>query len=479
MAHQLIENGGFAGFGGWNNGVGGGLAYTNHNGAEGKSLVNAITEQVYKICQSFQVNETTIAANITVAAAWQATNDTVDGYNQFIVQIVKPGGSTATLTNQTKTGVSGSGNLLSNYDIMSVINTQGTYTLWLTLRTGSARHSDSVSLGNDYTNWTKSGWWNAGSSELWGWSHTGSSTIYAGTATRSFTVGGPVASATLTVSAYGVKQGPECMAHLKVELIKPNGSSVILYNAEDGAGSYHNVLNNLNIAPHMTAAGTYKLKLTGTCQAYFSVPKLAWQESSVRFGSVNLSASWYVYGQSTGNYTSAGITWSCKKWKTVKENFGFGEMPKELGITKTEKLGFVESYSTKVAKFFFSTVLEYLGLKEFAQKLVKKYVMEKLGYKESYQAVRLRGNEIIAEKLGFVESLTWRRVKTCLDFLGFRENWFAEVTHGNITKHYSPKTETWQPVVPPTTAWLPTTPPTTAYTSVSQPETDWDENEKV
>ena len=138
---EKILNGDFSsGFDNWDNGVGGGNAFTLDSGkAKGSSDDDSVSELIYKIRQQFEANDEAIVAKISAWGQWEALTGDVDGYNKFIMELKKPDTSMVELLNVTKTGLTGSGLFLDEVDIKSNFDQYGNYELWLTLKTKSKR----------------------------------------------------------------------------------------------------------------------------------------------------------------------------------------------------------------------------------------------------------------------------------------------------------------------------------------------------
>ena len=135
-----ILNGDFSsGFDSWDNGVGGGLAFTLDSAKAKVLSFPGSTEKDFIMRQIFSINEEVVSAAITVWGQWEAYSGAyANGYNQFIVDLIKPDTSSVSLLDTTKTAVSSSGNLLNAVDIKANLDQYGNYELWLEIKTKSA-----------------------------------------------------------------------------------------------------------------------------------------------------------------------------------------------------------------------------------------------------------------------------------------------------------------------------------------------------
>lgn len=132
---NFIINGDFSdGFSAWNNGVGGGSAYALDSGkARGSSWGS--DERYYKMSQPFSLNDEPISGKATVWCKWQSYDASGNGYNRFIVNLVKPDLTSVNLLDTTKTAITGEGYLLNDYNILAHLDQYGNYALQLFLKT--------------------------------------------------------------------------------------------------------------------------------------------------------------------------------------------------------------------------------------------------------------------------------------------------------------------------------------------------------
>jgi len=155
-----ILNGDFSsGLDSWHNGVGEDPFVLDAEKIKGSSYSASVLLKTYKIAQSFYSNEEVIAGKITVWCKWLAyAGDVSDGYNQFVVELVKPDTTSVTLLNSTKTANSGSSNLLDAVDITAHLAQYGIYWIYLTLKTMSGK-SDNPDSPPPYSYGVSYGWY--------------------------------------------------------------------------------------------------------------------------------------------------------------------------------------------------------------------------------------------------------------------------------------------------------------------------------
>jgi hypothetical protein len=132
MATELILNGNFSDdFDYWTNDGEGFIPFIEDAGmAMAESSEEGISEYSYRIHQEFTISHLTISGKITVWAKWDCGAGSPQGYAQFIVKLTKPDYTVHTLYDQTKYG-QGQGNILNEMDILSYLNQQGNYRLYL------------------------------------------------------------------------------------------------------------------------------------------------------------------------------------------------------------------------------------------------------------------------------------------------------------------------------------------------------------
>lgn len=459
-----IQNGDFsAGFNYWYNGAGGGLAYTLDSGkAKASSLAGSTSPQLYKMYQPFDKNYYGISARIWVWAQWQAASGNVsDGYNQFIVQLVKPSGSTVDLVNTTKTGVSSSGYILNNADILTHMSEYGTYKLWLLCRSVAAKdhYTGSDSVSEPYGTWTD------GSS----WAFTkydSNNKIYVyrepdgparwGSISKTFSVDYvPPDSATVTIEAKGVDYHPanDGITTARVRLYKPDDSYVTLYDAELTGNTWTNILNNADISSHITQTGTYKLVLyayvdgDGAGDSY---------RQEVHFANVdlNVSWSWDEYTQSFGWFDNITLDLKIRRGKMIKEDVGCTDDPdKKTMIDAAEGINLGESFSSQVYRP--KSVKEDIALSDILSMKALSEIKEDVGLVESYNIVRgVQRTE--KEDIGLDEILSYFRIytRTIKADIGMKESLTGERTSGNvITKIPIVEFPVWEDVAQPGTLW--------------------------
>lgn len=459
-----IQNGDFsAGFNYWYNGAGGGLAYILDSGkAKASSASGSTSPQLYKMYQSFSKNYYGISARIWVWAQWQAASGNVsDGYNQFIVQLVKPSAAVVDLVNTTKTGVSGFGYILNNADILTHMSEYGTYKLWLLCRSVTAKDhftgSDSVS--EPYGTWTDPPVWiftkYDSNNKIYVYRTPGGAARPA-SISKTFAVDHvPPDSATLTVQAKGADWHPSNagITQARVRLQKPNSSWVTLYDAELTGGTWTNILNNTDISSHITQTGTYTLELYGYVDGDGAGDSY---RQEVHFANVdlNVSWSWDEYTQSFGWYDNITLDLKIKRGMMIKEDLGCTDDPdKKALIDAAEGINLGESYSSQVYRPH--SEKEDLALKDLEEMKVLKTVAENIGLAESYASVRGTTHQE-KEDIGLDEILSYFRIysRTFKADIGMTESLTGERTSGNvITKIPIVEFPVWEDVSQPGTLW--------------------------
>jgi len=155
-----------------------------------------------------------------------------------------------------------------------------------------------------------------------------------------------------------------------VKLRKPDATFVTLVDTtKDAVSGSGNILDESNIAAHMTQYGSYRLYL-------YLYTRSAW-----------LSIEPDVYEQSFGWYDNISLDIAVKKYKTVHERMGSSEessieesSPHYNHQSASEIVGLSESYLRKISKY----TDEMIGLAESYFKKTSKYTAEMVGLGESY-----------------------------------------------------------------------------------------------
>jgi len=234
-----------------------------------------------------------------------------------------------------------------------------------------------------------------------------------------------VVSAKITVWAKweavpGIKTGRNVFV---VKLRKPDATFVTLVdttkNAVSGSG---NILNESNIAAHMTQYGSYRLYL-------YLYTRSAW-----------LSIEPDVYEQSFGWYDNISLDVAVKKYKTVHEIMG-----------SSEESSFYSNRQT-------ASESESVGLSESYLKKTSKYTAEMVGLAESYSTeviTPVRSYETASGIVGLIESYSMRRKLIRNEIAGLAESIQAKRTRdGVVTTYIFGELTQWDEISQAVTPWI-------------------------
>jgi len=157
---NVILNGDFSsGFDEWDNGVGGDDYVLDAAQAKGSSSSTGTLLYIYQMLQDFILTGAVDTGAITVWCKWIAYYGGIsNGSNRFIVKLQKPDANYVTLLDNTKTGISGNGNLLDGVDITAHLDQLGTYWLYVRLET-QAGMSDNPDPPPLYSYGQSHGWY--------------------------------------------------------------------------------------------------------------------------------------------------------------------------------------------------------------------------------------------------------------------------------------------------------------------------------
>jgi len=474
---EKILNGDFSsGFDNWDNGVGGGQAFTLDSGkAKGSGHEDSIFEKIYKIRQQFEANDEAIIAKISAWGQWEGVTGDYDGYNWFIIELKKPDTSMVELLNVKKTGISGSGMLLDEVDIKSNFDQYGNYELWLTLKTRSKRDNEQTSLSEPYADWTNGGDLFSlydDNNKIKEVSDEFSETQYIATMTKQFTINEPAFYAPLTVQAKGYKEDPLAIATANVRIRKVGEAWQDLYNGQLTGDNWQNIINDQDVSSYISSSGTYELQL----RAFVQSTEISGQyyTGEIHFGNVDFTAKWYEYSQSHGWYDNIFLPMSVKKYKAVTETIGAsGKLQGVTSITESEIIQMAESIKKfpKIKRFLESVgiaetyeafagkkaeVKEILAVLEAYLKKAKIFKSESVAIAESYeilasfnveikeilQLVESYSKKVIISKteaIGISEAIlaVKQKIKNVREAIKINEFIAAKRTHGNLETSYT------------------------------------------
>jgi hypothetical protein len=414
--------------------------------------------KTFTIWQEVNVADTVIAAKVTAWRKYESVaKNYVDGVVKSILSLQKPDTSWVELADETRTGETGEGNILDQYDALSHFSQQGNYKLRLETEDRSAceRTNHSESIQNPYGSWSNDGF-TISDPNCYVMSLGNSQQEVCGQIKKSFEMVGSAHVATLTLDARGLVA--TCAypghVHFKVTLCKVGGGSWTLYDDYLSDGNWTTILNGLDIKSYLQSAGTYELILEAWVSSGWDGDMMFFT-SEAWYGSCNLNAQWYSYDYTTsrGSWDDISLDITIKKFKTVIESIGMEEGgTKKISIGKKEDLFLAESYQTLKIKL--KTVSEDFYLAESFSKKICKVVKEELFLKEFYQGGI---GKTVSEELFLAEAYSTRKIIRGLqsECIFLAEKLTAKKTAGNIVTTYDITNLTeWQTVPPVTTAWI-------------------------
>jgi len=459
MAEKILNGSFGSGFTYWTNPTGGGQAYTLDAGkAKAISSASSAAGIMHAMKQQFNNMEYVVGAHVWVWAQWSVpSGDVSNGSCNFRIELADPNNDWHLLKNETKTPGSGSGFLLSNFDITEYFDVYGNLQLNLECTPASAKQDNSTSISNPYTSWEKYGTYMLyeSNNKVKAVSSSSDGNTYSLLFIKSFTVDKATYDARISASVKGIKSSnPGAKAHGKIYLEKPDHNEVTLWEGDYSDGAWHQALNNADIKSYVQQTGTYKLKLHAEVASGWKEDPGIWIPSEFHFDDVSLTAKWYTYERASGWYDNISLIVLCKYYKVVKEDLGAGESKQSKALlNEKEDVGLGESYAS--VKFKPGAASEPLGLQEVLSKKVFLVAKEDLGLNESYYAP----NEVegAKEDLGLTESyFTNRQVpKSASESLGLSERLWARIVRGNLVIDYDLTTETnWTSLPWTTTPWI-------------------------
>lgn len=278
--------------------------------ARATSYADSATEKIHTLDQTFSVSGAVSQALITAWRRYEApTGTSVSGYVRSIVELHKPDLTYETLVDETKTGLTGEGNLLSSSNITSKFTQQGDYTLRLQTKVASARDESQAGVSNPYDTWTNDGF-TLSSPNCYKISGQ-NITEYTATIYKTFTIANSIFDGKLTVNAKGIVTSGAFTGYARfvVRLLKPGtAGEVTLYDDYLSDGNWTAILNNLDITAHLSTDGTYRLTLLAYVKSsrdpdspYDYYPSEAW------YGTLSLVAKWYEYSVSNGYWDNISL----------------------------------------------------------------------------------------------------------------------------------------------------------------------------
>jgi hypothetical protein len=426
----------------------------------GDSPAGSTDYKTFTIWQEINVVDTVIAAKVT---AWRKYESVAKNYVNGVVKskvlLQKPDTSWVELANETKTGETGWGNILDQYDVLAHFSQAGNYKLRLETEVRSAceRTNEQDKIENPYGSWSNGGFtlddpncyiqsygdsqiekyaWIEKTIEVYGTPHTATLTL----------------DAKGSVNLYCPYQG---YARFKVTLSKAYGGSWTLYDGYLSDGNWATILNNLDIKSYMSSAGTYTLTLEAWVKSGWD-GDVTYYPSEAWFGNCELDVQWYSYDyyQSRGSWDDISLDITIKKYKTVVESIGTSEGTpgKKISIPKKEDIFLAESYQTLKVKL--KSVSEEAYLQESFFKKIYKFVTEEIGLQEFYQhglGFAVSEDCFLAEVYSWIKKI----LKTQTESVYLAEKLTAKKTAGNIITTYDITDLTdWQDIAPAVTAWI-------------------------
>lgn len=465
MSEQLTNGNFSSGLAGWTNGIEGARAFVAESGmARAISDDDDAYEKYHRMTQGFGRYDEVISGNVDVDYQWDCgVGNTSSGAARFIVGLKKPDSSIVELANVLKSG-SGSGALLTNKDIKSYLNQNGTYYLRLEARVKSAKQVDSESDDCDtpYGSWTNYWMTLYGSNyKCFRSSPVSDLSDYEGYVTKSFYSSANPDTANVSVYAKGIAettviQPGDCK--IQVILIRPGLSDVYLFNQSMSDNTWWEVVNNMDISGYLTVSGTYYLRLktiVRTAKDYLNNTYI----SEGHFGAcdLNVSKTTTTYPTTKAYFDNASVDKVVKKTQVLTEQIGtIGVDSRESSIVKSETAILSESHSYihEVAKVF-ESFLENMQLSESVAKKITLNILEYFVLAETpyYGAMKVFSDTDIAV---FDEIFDYfvRKFTTQSDEVSFGE-WIGLVRQrGNVRITYTPIVETaYGEVIGPETNW--------------------------
>jgi hypothetical protein len=457
---QVILNGDFsAGFDYWYN-----WNYVLDAGRiKRSSNAGDANENIGTVEQTFAVNDQVIDAKITAWRRYESVSGGVsNGYVRSRAILIKPDLTSEDLCDETKTALTGEGNILNNVDITSKFTQQGNYKLRLKTYVASAKNESQTSISNTYTTWINNGF-TVGTYECFRLSNSDNDTEVYSYIYKEFTVDAACHYGLLSVNAKGIVQAAEYLGYARftVKLGKVGETPTTLYDGYLDDSAWHTILNNLDIHSYLSSSGTYRLTLEARVKSSKDSnpdppPDWLYLVNEARYGTLSLVAKWYTYSVSNGFWDNISLDIKIKKFKTVFESLEASDVPqKKISVSNTkEDLEMAESYSTR--SFIGKVVSEILELKEWFSNKVFKTIKEDLEATEAWYSIGHYQKDV-KEDIDFGEnySMILKKPKQVKEDFELIESYSAKKTAGNIETTYlfGEPTE-WQPISPTATPWI-------------------------
>jgi len=455
MASKILNGSLSGGFAYWTN-PWLGLAYSLDAGrAKGLSSPTSTGGLTYKMKQDFSINEYVVGGQIWIRNEWNnPTGGVSNGSSTHSVTLVRPGGIRNNLAISGRGPGSGYEYQLNAYDITSLIQDQGNYSLEVELTVTSAASLAWSQISNDYGSWSNSGFSLYDSNtKVQVVSGQHDSPIGA-TISRSFTAAAPNGS--ITVWAQGIEEAPgDSIAEFWVELIKPDSSVITLAHGTSSGGGWFKACDNVNISSYLGQAGTYQIRLSGEVTSFWNGSE--WKTAEIHFDDLDLDYANYSYTQAVAYFDDMFIEAQLRFFKTVKEKAGMDPRGplKTLSKSESDITGANEAYSWEI--HLAKAASNVVGIIERLVKKVFKTVADTSGSDDlgvTYPTDFASASDVT----GSEESYSWikrhQRASTG-NVTGSREQLWARKVFGTIATIFnlSKSPASWTPSTPVSTGW--------------------------
>lgn len=239
-----------------------------------------------------------VSAKLTAWRRYESVGGyNVDGVVISRIKLQKPDTTWVTIVEETKTALTGEGNILDQENVLSHFSQQGNYKFMLQSEVRSAydRTNHEIKVEEPYGPWTNNGF-TIDDPNCKVYSNADNQNEVYAKIEKNFVVDAACHIATLWLDAKGFRQTCELpgYAKFKVTLTQVGMGFWVLYDNYLYDGNWTTILNALDITSCLSEAGTYNLKLEAWVTSGWN-GEATYYPSQAWFGNCELNAQWYSY----------------------------------------------------------------------------------------------------------------------------------------------------------------------------------------